>query len=81
MSASINTKKDQHLVQAHKDKLKEHRTIFQRTKRREDEIIERMQLLNPFVERDEEDRTRLDILVDEKISMSYSHAHADDFLE
>lgn len=60
-------------------KLQDFKKAFQTVKRREEEKIERMELFNSSQQ--DKESTRLEILMDEKISLSQSHTNADDFIE
>lgn len=79
--SAITQNNEKHLVKVHQTKLHDYKINFQILKKKEEEITNRLQLLNPFVEREEEERSRLDILVDEKISLAHTNANADAFIE
>lgn len=55
---------------------------FKKSLKREEEIRDRLALLNPFVDNSEKNETtRLDTLMTERVSLSHTHNLADDFVE
>ena len=77
---SVDTR-EQSLVKSHKNRLADFRTRYQTIRKKEEETLERLQLIHSAMTPEEKPRDRMDILVDEKISLSAAQHHADEFLE
>ena len=67
------------VVNSHRLKFQDYKKHFNVVKRREQEIIGRLELL--VSSGPDKESTRLEILMDEKISLSQSHTSADTFIE
>ena len=78
--ATLDT--SQAILNVHRTKLKDYQNQFKKSIKKEEEIRDRLELLNPFVDNNEKNETkRLDTLMTERVSLSYTHDLAEDFLE
>ena len=73
--------RDRSLVHSHRVRLCDQQTLFQKTKRMEEELLARLQLLHSASTPEEKSSDKMDLLVEEKVSLGMIEGRADDFIE